>query len=47
MVRQDVDQADVVVSGKPAVLAVIVGVGGVARTRSDGVHVVPIDMLGP
>ncbi|MDR1186210.1 MAG: DUF4143 domain-containing protein [Bifidobacteriaceae bacterium] len=31
----------------PAMLAVIVGVAGVAETRPDGVHVVPIDKLGP
>lgn len=32
---------------KPALLAVIVGVGGVAQTRPDGVHVIPVDLFGP
>jgi len=32
---------------RPAMLAVIVGVGGVAQTRPDGVHVIPVDILGP
>jgi predicted AAA+ superfamily ATPase len=31
----------------PVALCVIVGVAGVARTRPDGVHVVPVDHLGP
>ncbi|MDR2374359.1 MAG: DUF4143 domain-containing protein [Bifidobacteriaceae bacterium] len=31
----------------PAFSAVLVGVGAVARTRADGVHVVPVDLLGP
>jgi predicted AAA+ superfamily ATPase len=31
----------------PAMLAVLVGVAGLAETRADGVHVIPVDMLGP
>jgi predicted AAA+ superfamily ATPase len=31
----------------PAFLAVVVGVGAVGRTRPDGVHVIPVDQLGP
>jgi predicted AAA+ superfamily ATPase len=31
----------------PAFLAVVVGVGALAQTRPDGVHVVPVDLLGP
>jgi predicted RecB family endonuclease len=31
----------------PAVLGVIVGVAGLAETRPDGIHVIPIDMLDP
>jgi predicted AAA+ superfamily ATPase len=31
----------------PAFLAVITGTSGVGFTRDDGVHVVPIDLLGP
>jgi hypothetical protein len=31
---------------KPSFLAVIVGVGGVAEKRSDGIYIIPIDKLG-
>jgi predicted AAA+ superfamily ATPase len=31
----------------PSALIVITGVGGLMETRSDGIHVVPIDQLGP
>jgi predicted AAA+ superfamily ATPase len=33
--------------GEPAFLAVVVGVGAIAQSRADGVHVVPVDKLGP
>ena len=30
----------------PSVMAVIVGIGGIAHRRDDGVHIIPIDRLG-
>lgn len=41
------DRVDTERSGEPAALAVIVGTGGYAYTRGDGVSIIPIGLLGP
>ena len=45
--KQKMQQNAAARTPEPAFLAVVVGRGSLAYTRPDGIHVIPIALLGP